>query len=208
MFESVLTPETRETLVRLGEWTARRKFYLAGGTGCALHLGHRMSHDLDFFSLRAFEPADIQRELRTLGEASADYTDAGTWVGNFESTKVSFFAYAYPLLRPVLSHQTISVASLEDIGCMKIEAIAARGRKRDFVDLFFVLIQTAIPLKTFLDLFGRKYRRDRINLFHILKSLTYFVDAEADPEPIMQVPFSWAELKTFLAGQVKSIALV
>jgi hypothetical protein len=113
-----------------------------------------------------------------------------------------------PLLRPVLPYQAISVASLEDIGCMKIEAIASRGRKRDFVDLFFILIQTATSLKTFLDLFRRKYGRDRINLFHVLKSLTYFVDAEADPDPIMLVPFSWAELKTFVSGQVKSVARI
>lgn len=208
MFEAVLAPETSEALNLMGEWPSRRNFYLAGGTGCALHLGHRVSRDLDFFSLKEFEPAEIERELRRMGDASADYSDAATWVGTFGSTKVGFFAYAYPLLKPGLPFQAVSVASLEDIGCMKIEAIASRGRKRDFVDLYFILTRTSTPLKDFLDLYRQKYGRDRINLFHILKSLTYFVDAEADPDPMMLVDFSWPELKTFFAGQIKNIVLL
>ncbi|MBM3293150.1 MAG: nucleotidyl transferase AbiEii/AbiGii toxin family protein [Candidatus Aminicenantes bacterium] len=205
MDENVLAPETRGALEQLAALTSRRHFYLAGGTGCALQLGHRTSRDLDFFSPEAFEPLDIQRELRRLGEASPDYTDAGTWVGNFGTTKMSFIAYAYPLLRPARPYQGIAVASLEDIGCMKVEAIAARGRKRDFIDLFFILSRAAMDLKTLLDLFRQKYGRDRINLFHILKSLTYFVDAEADPDPLMLTELSWPDLKAFLAEQVRNI---
>jgi hypothetical protein len=205
VLETVLAPETCGTLGRLAALTSRRKFYLAGGTGCALQLGHRISRDLDFFSGEAFEPADIQRELRPLGQASADYTDAGTWVGIFEQTKIGFFAYAYPLLRPARPYQGVAVASLEDIGCMKVEAIAARGRKRDFVDLYFILSRTSTDLKSLLDLFRQKYGRDRDNLFHILKSLTYFVDAETDPDPVMLAELSWPDLKAFLSDQVKSI---
>jgi hypothetical protein len=203
--EAVLGPETRRAMEALANVIRRRKFYLAGETGCALHLGHRVSLDLDFFSADPFEPADIQRDLRLLGGGAADYTDAATWVGRYDGTKVGFFHYFYPLLAPVASYEGISVASLEDIGCMKLEAIAGRGKKRDFIDFAFVLARTGIDLKSFLELAKRKYGPD-LNLYHVLKSLVFFADADSDPDPKMLVEFSWPGIKKSLTAQVKSAA--
>ncbi len=45
-----LTPETRAALNLSSALDLIPRFYLAGGTGLALHLGHRFSIDLDFFS--------------------------------------------------------------------------------------------------------------------------------------------------------------
>lgn len=46
-----LTPPTQEALRLLSELKLIQRFYLAGRTGLALHLGHRFSEDLDFFPL-------------------------------------------------------------------------------------------------------------------------------------------------------------
>jgi hypothetical protein len=45
-----LTPETRQAFRKATSLPFIGQFYLAGGTGLALHLGHRFSVDLDFFS--------------------------------------------------------------------------------------------------------------------------------------------------------------
>jgi predicted nucleotidyltransferase component of viral defense system len=45
-----LTPATRRTFNQLALIPFITRFYLAGGTGLALHLGHRFSVDLDLFS--------------------------------------------------------------------------------------------------------------------------------------------------------------
>jgi hypothetical protein len=47
---NALTPSTRTAFLRAKQFSAIGQFYLAGGTGLALHLGHRFSVDLDFFS--------------------------------------------------------------------------------------------------------------------------------------------------------------
>src|SRR6266542_3121408 len=50
-------------------------FVLYGGTGLALHLGHRVSEDFDFFSSAAFDPARLQARLpffRDLNRAAPD----------------------------------------------------------------------------------------------------------------------------------------
>lgn len=45
-----LTPETRQAFQIAAALPLIQRYYLAGGTGLALHLGHRFSVDLDFFS--------------------------------------------------------------------------------------------------------------------------------------------------------------
>ncbi len=207
MVSRVLAPETLTALENLASWASAGGFYLAGGTGCALHLGHRMSRDLDFFRLDAFAPSDLWASLRRLGECSPDYTDAGTWVGEFMGTKTGFFHYPYPLLGPLVSFSGLAVASLEDIGCMKVEAIAGRGRKRDFVDLFFILRETGFDLEALLELFRKKYASRPNNGIHVLKSLAFFDDADADPDPLMLADFSWAEIKRTLTGLVRKIEI-
>jgi hypothetical protein len=202
MFDRILAPATRTAVDRLSAWVTKRGFYLAGGTGCALHLGHRMSQDLDFFSPVDFSPTVLWAELKKIGDCTPDYTDAGTWVGEFLGTKAGFFHNPYPLLSQTSPFSGLAVASLEDIGCMKIEAIIGRGRKRDFIDLFFLLKEMGFDLEYLLGLFRKKYSFSPGNGIHVLKSLIYFVDADADPEPMMLVEYSWPEIKKKLNSLV------
>ncbi len=207
MLSRVLAPETRKAVEELASWVSEGGFYLAGGTGCALHLGHRMSRDLDFFRFDGFAPSELWASLRRIGECSPDYTDAGTWVGEFRGTKTGFFHYPYPLLGPSVSFSGLTVASLEDIGCMKVEAIAGRGRKRDFTDLYFILRETGFDLEALLKLSRVKYASRPDNGIHVLKSLAFFDDADADPDPVMLADFSWTEIKRTLTGLVRKIEL-
>ena len=202
MFDRILAPATKAAVDRLSALVSKRGFYLAGGTGCAMHLGHRMSQDLDFFTPVDFSPSELWAELKRIGECTPDYTEAGTWVGEFIGTKAGFFHYAYPLLGKTGAFLGLAVASLEDIGCMKIEAIVGRGRKRDFIDLYFLLREMGFDLELLLELFRNKYAYSPANGVHVLKSLIYFVDADADPEPVMLVDYSWPEIKGKLTALV------
>ena len=50
MREDVLPTGTAAVASALAQWPTMSQFYLAGGTALALHLGHRQSRDLDFFT--------------------------------------------------------------------------------------------------------------------------------------------------------------
>ncbi len=52
MFLSTLPSDARRILIQPGQRPPTRSFYLAGRSGAALHLGHRISVDLDFFIRR------------------------------------------------------------------------------------------------------------------------------------------------------------
>jgi hypothetical protein len=83
---------------------------------------------------------------------------------------------------------------------MKVTAIASRGSKRDFVDLYAACQHHGLP--EVLRLFSRKYARAGYNSLHIIKSLTYFADAEKDPMPHMLVPLDWGDVKKFFEREV------
>jgi len=204
MIHSVLGADAKKVLMLLSRQDFMRSFYLAGGTGCALHIGHRISRDFDFFSQNEFEIFPIRNSLRNLGRLVIDYSDANTLVGRFDGTKISLFHYAYALIEKLCEDMGVRIASLVDIGCMKIDAISSRGTKRDFVDLFFILKKLGLDLKAFFEYFERKYGPDGFNRHHVLKSLVYFEDADKEPEPAMLVDFSWTTTKRFFVESVRT----
>ena len=203
MIHSVLGADAKKVLKVLSQQDFLRSFYLAGGTGCALYIGHRLSHDFDFFSQDEFEIIPVQNSLRNLGRFVIDYSDANTLVGRFNGTKIGLLHYAYPLIEESIQDLGVRVASLVDIGCMKIDAISSRGTKRDFVDLFFILKKLGLDMKMFFGYFERKYGPDGFNRHHVLKSLVYFEDADKEPEPEMLVDFSWPATKRFFVESVR-----
>jgi len=189
-----ITASTEETLYALRNAKLVDRFYLAGGTGLALQIGHRHSQDLEFFAENLFdEEILLQRMLALAGFARLEKAPS-TVHAAFKGTKVSFLGYAYPQLFPFVRFLDVAVADPRDIACMKISAIASRGTKRDFVDLY--VAAQRYGLAELLRLFDRKYAT-RYNGTHILKSLTFFEDAEKDPTPDMLIPLQWDEVRRF-----------
>jgi hypothetical protein len=117
-----------------------------------------------------------------------------------QETKVSFLGYVYPVLFPTNPFLEVPVADPRDIACMKVSAIAGRGTKRDFVD--FYLCAQRYGLKNILRLFDEKYAQTHYSKIHVLKSLTFFGDAEKDPMPHMLIPLHWELVKQFFLSEV------
>lgn len=192
----VLYAAQRELLPRLVAALADTGYYLAGGTALALQLGHRTSVDFDWFIETLGEPETLFTRLR---KYQIDFTvrsiDIETVYVNMQGVQVSFIGYAYPLLQPVLVWSEISLrmASLDDIACMKLSAIASRGARKDFLDLHF-LITHFRSLSDYLRLYRQKYQQR--DLGHVLRSLVYFADAEREPEIPLHPPVVWETLTT------------
>ncbi len=203
MFTAGLSKNTQGNLALLGreKWTS--SFYLAGGTACSLYFGHRFSFDLDFFTMGMFDPKMITGKLKTLGKLTVDQNDEGTFLGNLNGIKISFFVYPYQLIFKPKVFQNVSIADLRDIACMKIDAISTRGTKRDFIDLFFICKK--YKLLTLFDFFEKQYSGVDYNLFHHMKSLSYFTNAQEQEMPQMIEKISWEELKKFFTQETRSL---
>jgi hypothetical protein len=114
-----------------------------------------------------------------------------------ETVPASVIAYRYPLLAAPQVNETLGVlvASLEDLACMKLSAIAARGLARDFWDLHALLGNGVAggELGQALTFYRRKFVADDIG--HVVRSLAYFGDAEASPLPRGLSDADWATIK-------------
>ena len=210
MFEETLSQKSKNSLALLGKTGILKNAYLAGGTALALQIGHRISVDFDFFTEKKFDEKIIIRKLK---ESSLKFqllrTSAGTILGSVDKTKFSLFFYDYPLLEKTETFLGIKIVGLKDIAAMKLAAISDRGTKRDFIDLYFLtVVEKAFFLEEIFELYEKKFKLIKQNKIHILKSLVYFEDAEADTMPNMLKPVSWSKVKLFFETEVKKMMQV
>lgn len=204
MFTKAVSQSTRDALALLGVSKILSNAYLAGGTACALYFGHRYSFDLDFFTNQEFPTKIVVKQLEGVKGFNLQKTVKWTILGSFPGVKFSYFYYPYPLIAKPLKFVNIRIASLEDIAAMKIAAICDRGTKRDFIDLYFI-VKKKFSLSIILKLYDKKYKKLSNNLYTILKSLAYFVDAEKQTIQMIQ-KISWEEVKEFFTQEVKRLS--
>lgn len=205
MFEQILTKRAKDNLALLGRSNILKDAYLAGGTAVALQVGHRISVDFDFFTTKDFVPKIFSAKLSMLGPWNEEQANKGTVLGKFEGIRFSLFVYKYPLLFPPLKYRSLNIADVRDIAAMKIDAIATRGLKRDFIDLYF-MCKFGYKLAEILNFYDKKYKNLASNLIHIQKSLVFFNDAEPDEMPNMTKPTKWQNVKKYFESEVKKLA--
>jgi len=184
------------------------KAILAGGTACALHLGHRISMDLDFFTSMDFHIESVISEIRKAGHSFQIISEGeGYLVGTIDGMKVSLFTYEYPFLEKTVIYEGIRVAGVLDLASMKVIAISQRGTKRDFADLYGILQE--VPFHKIASHMVKRFGKGRINPVHIGKSLVYFSDADSHPEPeyVKGRDVSWEKIKSFFKSHVKQFVL-
>ena len=204
MFLETLDSHTRLLLQGLSHEPIVSSFYLAGGSALALHLGHRVSLDLDFFSLRQYSMRELINHLQMLGHLTIESQSADTLVGELNSVKLSFFTYPYPLLAETVPCEGIQLASLLDIALMKIAAIGQRGTKRDFIDLYF-LYQQGFTVEGLLQQMPQKFPSITYPSYHLLRALAYFDDAERDDMPKMLTLIQWETVRNFFSAKANRL---
>lgn len=183
--------------------------YLAGGVAVAAALDHRASKDLDIFTPTDFQPERLSERLghRVPGIRFTG-TAEGTLYLELLGVPVSVLVYRHrPLVAPALNETLgIAVASLEDLVCMKLAAIASRGLARDFWDLHLLLRHGVADgdLPSALALYQRKYAADDIG--HVIRSLAYFGDAAEAPLPRGLSEEVWADIQRDFEARVSALA--
>jgi len=178
MLSLILDKKRIGLLKKLG-FIEKYGFYLAGGTALALQIGHRDSLDFDFYTEKKFDSQKLREEFdKRFKKVQEIHIAEGTLGLDVDGIGVSFFKYSYPLIRPLEKMESIYLASKEDIAAMKIIAISQRGKRRDFVDIYFLI--TEFGLEKIIEFVKEKY--PMFNIYVGLQGLVYFKDADEDPE--------------------------
>ncbi len=205
MHPKVLSPRAWKVTKRLVQSGLAEGWILAGGTGLALQLGHRISHDLDFFRAEAFEPSRLIDSLSGLGILAVQGQSEGALHVVLGGARLSFLRAQAPLVFPGTPYRGLTIADPRDIAVMKLVAIGGRGSRKDFVDLYFHL-RSGGAVETLLGLLRRRFVRVDYNEYHLLKSLVFFDDAETEPMPRMLRRVAWKEVKQAIIAEVRRLA--
>lgn len=189
----VILPETFNLLSKTQQDHFFDSFFLVGGTALALQIGHRLSFDLDFFSIQPFENQEVEAHLSKQYGFHTDSVATNTLKGFAQNVKVDFLTHAYPLVHPLVQEEGLSLASLEDIGAMKLNAIAHSGnRQKDFYDLYFLLEHRS--LEKLLEAYQTKYANS--NLLIALKAVTWFNDIDFElAKPMLKRKVTFESVK-------------
>ncbi len=196
-----------EVLRKMAQFTASRQFYLGGGTALAIHLGHRRSVDLDWFTSEHIP--DVLALAQALREMEVGFETGqvgpGTLHGQVQGVRTSFLEFRYPLLSPLIPwpEMDVNLASLDDLACMKLSAVAQRSSKRDFYDVYALCIQHR-PLDQMLGLYQRKF--SAMDIEPVLYGLVYFDEADEEPDPVLLNPAAWMDVKQALRNWVKTLS--
>jgi hypothetical protein len=202
----VLTPAQQRVLTASAPFAERWGAHLAGGAAAGLYFGHRRSVDLDFFTPKTLPPPELLDDLRAVGaRVDIKQNTEGTFVGVVDGVQYSVFRYRYPLLKPPASIDRCNVVSLDDLAAMKLAAICGRAVRKDYIDLHALLTKARMPLPKMLAAYRAKFSIR--NVASVVRALSYFVDAEREPMPIMLVNTTWEEIKKTITRAAQSLSV-
>ena len=203
MFENILLLQTKNLLEKLKPGNLPEKSYLAGGTAVALHLGHRKSIDLDFFTPYEFAERQWEEKLKKDLSLKLIKRDWQTLIGTVNGIKFSLFSYKYKQIAAFEYFLELPVASAPDLCAMKLDTIIARGTKRDFIDIYF--LSQKFSLKEMFSFYQKKYGNLEEKEIMIRKSLVFFEESDGDEMPQMLIETDWEEIKKWFLGEVKNL---
>lgn len=183
-----------------------KTFYLAGGTGLSLQIGHRISLDLELFSFENhLEQSERENILASLKKnfLIREEKDRTLHLG-VGGTSVSLFHYSYSMLvPPKLKWRGLAVADPLDIGLMKMSAILGRGSRKDFIDLYWICQKH--PLLSLFDVSKQKFPYHRDFPAQAARALTYFTEAEVDTPLKSLKKVDWKEVKRYFSTETPKV---
>ena len=178
------------------------QFRLVGGTALSLLLGHRTSIDLDLFTAEAFDKNVIFDVLQQNFKDFSFSEPKSTRLifAHLNGIKTDFVHTFEPFSTNYSLIDDIRLASLEEISAFKLNAIAGRGAKKDFWDIHRLL--KIFTFNQMLGFYSEKYPHN--DLMMVIKSFTYFQDADGNPDPFSFEAIKWEFIKKELKITLKN----
>lgn len=208
---NILTAEQKFILEEFSKnLSLKNNFYFTGGTALgAFYLQHRLSEDLDFFSEKQFDDAQIvlfikriSLKLNTESKFTKVYETRifELFKKNKLIIKVDFNYYPFERIEQGKNIEGYTVDSLFDIAVNKLLTINQRTDVKDFVDLYFLFREF-----TLWDLMEGVRRKFGIEIDPILAAADMLKVEGFEDMPRMIKPLTLEQLKTFFKKKAKEL---
>lgn len=197
-----IEPTTLAVLKQLMAIPELHDFALVGGTALAIRYQHRLSIDLDLFSVKNFDNSELVAILEQ-HFPKFSYRSTNNPIGVFGfigDVKVDFIKHhRFQLIDELIIEDGIRFYSDKDIMAMKVAAILKRAVKKDFWDIAELLKHYS--LNDVLEAYHKKYQ-DQILSISIPFAITFFEDAEESEDPISLKKQTWQQVKKEIQKKV------
>ncbi|RQO70854.1 hypothetical protein DBR43_21510 [Pedobacter sp. KBW06] len=203
LYWNTVSDELKDALLKLMQANEFLEFRLVGGTALSLHLGHRISIDIDLFTDATYRSIDFDA-IDSYLQSNFNYV-VGDFGGNpglgksyligsssDEAIKLDVYYSMDPFFQGAIEQEGIRVATVEEIIAMKIDVIQRGGRKKDFWDLHELLARYNI--KAMIDLHRQRYEWTHDPKL-ILDNFINFQSADQDFDPICLREKEWVFIK-------------
>lgn len=197
--KETVSESTLELLNTLMNDELLKDFFLVGGTALSLQIGHRISIDLDLFTMVSFDDNQMLSDLEDKYKFQLDYQSKNTLKGEIDGVKVDLITHNYPLVKPLLNWDGVRMASPDDIAAMKLNAISGNGtRLKDFIDIAY--LSSSMTLSQMVDAYEEKYSSR--NPAMVIKALDYHKDINFnEPIEMLKGKYKWKDIEQRL-GQM------
>jgi predicted nucleotidyltransferase component of viral defense system len=193
----------KESLLTLMQAKELSEFRLVGGTALSLHLGHRMSVDIDLFTDAPYRSVDFDA-IESMLSRSFGYVK-GTFGGiagmgksymvgtdNNNVVKIDIYYSMDPFFQDLIEKDGVRMATVEEIIAMKLDVVQRGGRKKDFWDLHELLGSYSIDDMVKLHCQRFEWTHDATI---ILQNFSDFENADLDFDPICLLDKHWEFIK-------------
>lgn len=205
MHPEALKSKQKEVFEKLEKFS---EFYLVGGTGLALQMGHRISDDFDMFREKELDKSFISKIYRVFKGWDIKFSLRHSEQMNLEinSVKFNFVKYSFPLIFKLKRINNVAVASIKEIALMKSFTLGRRASLKDYVDLYFILKGKRMNLEDIIKGCNKKYNAE----FHdrlFLEELTYIDDVREVNIEFLKEKVNREQLEDFFKKEIKKIKL-
>lgn len=204
-----LAPQAAKVLASLSEMTELQNFTLVGGSALSIHLKHRISEDIDFFTwFDSLDAAGTDALLKSISKKHSikilnTYKDGlDILIDNVKST---FFANGWEKLkdRNVLDKNAY-FGKMELITAMKINTLSLRATFRDYYDLY-VIAKEVFDVKKIFDISLEYIPGMTKKIFALQLPYVEDIDDESIEHLNPKYKISLDEMRIFFDREVKKI---
>lgn len=192
LYWNTVNPLLHQSLQTLMQSELFTGFRLVGGTALSLHLGHRMSIDIDLFTDKPYGTVDfnaIDDYLQnTFLYVDGDFGELPAFGKSYligesveNHVKLDVYYSTESFMKPAVEEEGIRLADIEDIIAMKIDVVLRGGRKKDFWDLHELIDGYDLAKMLALHKQRHPYTHDEQQ---IINNFTNFDKADEDLNPV------------------------
>lgn len=210
VYWNTVSDTLKESLLVLMHAKELSEFRLVGGTALSLHLGHRMSVDIDLFTDATYGSVDfdaienflqakftfVQGKFGGVAGMGKSYLIGADYAN---SIKLDLYYSMDQFFQDLTTADEVRIATVEEIIAMKVDVVQRGGRKKDFWDLHELLATHNID--EMINLHRKRFEWTHDEVL-ILENFRMFSEADIEPDPICLRGKYWEFIKDDIESAV------